>query len=497
MSQRLLILGAVSPTLQTQRMALPSLEVEVAPTLTVALQRLRTQTYIGALIDIDADTDLGIELCDHLRQDEAFQGIRIAVLSAKPKPEALKRIRPLRTGMDLFLPMPMNTANFQKAIEDWIPIPGEAFLPPPVDRAPGGPVFLEMTMPSPAPAASAAPPLAQSESTKTTKEGLVFPVWFGTNRKPNEAGNGFTSERHDCTTLGQVEVFVPEAHRFGEIGNAFWKRLLRFDLRDDHLRLQNVAPLARDSFYSGMLEELREARTEHAETHALIFLHGFNNTFEDAAIRAAQMGCDLKVPGPTAFFSWPSKGGVKDYAADEASIEASEGAIAEFLVDFLDTCKADKVHIVAHSMGNRGLLRALQRITADAQKTSKVRFDQIILAAPDVDRDVFQDLARNYPPFASRTTLYASAADKAVHLSALIHEHPRAGYFRPYTTVQGIDTVAVPDFDIDLLGHSYFAQAEALLHDIYDLMRHGQRPSERQRLHRIDLEGAEIWELQR
>ena len=31
--------------------------------------------------------------------------------------------------------------------------------------------------------------------------------------------------------------YVPEAHRFGETGTGFWRRLLRFDLRDDRLRL--------------------------------------------------------------------------------------------------------------------------------------------------------------------------------------------------------------------------------------------------------------------
>ena len=51
-------------------------------------------------------------------------------------------------------------------------------------------------------------------------EGVVYPVWFGTNRRPSATGDGFTGERHDRVT-GRVEVFVPEAHRFGETGKAF------------------------------------------------------------------------------------------------------------------------------------------------------------------------------------------------------------------------------------------------------------------------------------
>lgn len=325
--------------------------------------------------------------------------------------------------------------------------------------------------------------------------GAVYPVWFGTNRKPQ--GDGFSGERHDRTTLGRALVYVPEAHRFGETGTGFWRRLLRFDLRDDHLRLQEVALREREAFFAEINATMQTARDSGETPHALFFLHGFNVSFDEAAIRAAQIGYDLKVPGATAFFSWPSRGSVAAYPADKAGIEASEPAITEFLVDFATRCGAEKIHIIAHSMGNRGLLRALQRIAANAQMQGQVKFGQVFLAAPDVDRDLFLDLARLYPEHAERTTLYASDADKAVHLSAKLHDAPRAGYFKPYTVAAGVDTVAVPDFDIDLLGHGYFAQADALLHDIYDLMRHGTPPAQRQRLKPASDEGLSFWELRR
>ena len=328
-------------------------------------------------------------------------------------------------------------------------------------------------------------------------EGVVYPVWFGTNRKPNSQGTGFTGERHDRVTCGRVEVYVPEAHRFGETGTSFWKKLLRFDLRDDTLRVQRVERQERDAFFAEIHSAMQAARESGEAPHALFFLHGFNVTFEDAAIRAAQIGVDLKVPGATAFFSWPSRGSVVAYPADEASIEASERAITDFLVDFTANCGADKVHLIAHSMGNRGLLRALQRIVANAQTRGRVKFGQIFLAAPDVDRDLFLDLARLYPEHAERTTLYASDGDLPVHLSAKLHDAPRAGYFTPYTVAPGVDTVAVPDFDVDLLGHSYFAQAAALLHDMSDLMRHGEAPGKRQRIAPDVADGVSFWKIKK
>ena len=326
--------------------------------------------------------------------------------------------------------------------------------------------------------------------------GVVYPVWFGTNRRPDGRG-GFGAERHERTTRGRAEVFVPEGHRFGETGSSFWKKLRRFDLRDDTLRLQRVAEQEREAWLGEIGRAMRDARADGDAPHALVFLHGFNVSFEEAAIRAAQLGFDLKVPGATAFFSWPSRGNVTAYPADEATIEASERAITDFLVDFTTNCGAEKVHLVAHSMGNRGLLRALQRIAANAETRGRVKFGQVFLAAPDVDRDLFLELARLYPEHAERTTLYASDGDRAVHLSSRLRDAPRAGYFTPYTVAPGVDTVAVPDFDLDLLGHSYFAQAEALLHDMFDLMRLDAAPGKRQRLSPATSEGATFWRLAR
>jgi len=352
------------------------------------------------------------------------------------------------------------------------------------------------TQPAPPPVEATNTPVTPTEPAKNA----VYPVWFGTNRKPNAEGNGFTAERNETNTYGRVDVYVPEAHRFGETGNGFWTRLLRRDLRDDNLRVQYLEQQDEDQFFSEINAAIEAARETGNQPQALVYLHGFNVTFEDAAIRAAQIGYDLKVPGPVAFFSWPSRGKVEDYTVDEATIEASEGAITEFLIEFAAKCGTTNINIIAHSMGNRGLLRALQRISANAEMRSKVKFNQIILAAPDIDRGLFLNLASLYPQFSTRTTLYESDGDLPVYLSSRIHDAPRAGYFKPYTSASGIDAVAVPNFDVDLLGHSYYAQADALLYDIHDLLLHDSAPPLRQRVGNKPItmiDGNPVWELNR
>lgn len=347
----------------------------------------------------------------------------------------------------------------------------------------------------------ASPP--QSAPSLSVREGasddtaVLYPVWFGTNRERLEGGGGFGTARARKSVRGRVTVRIPRGHRFGETGSPWWKKLLRLDTREDTLRLSELGTLGPDAFYADIAETMREAEKHAGGSQALVFIHGFNVSFEDAAIRAAQIGHDLKVPGATAFFSWPSRGEVAAYPADEASIEASEGAIADFLVEFAERSTAGTIHVIAHSMGNRGFLRALQRIQADENRRDKVRLGQIFLAAPDIDCDLFTDLAHLYGKFARRTTLYASASDLPVHLSAKLHDAPRAGYFRPYTVTAGVDTIAVPDFDVDLLGHSYFAQAEALLHDIFDLMRNDCAPHGRQRLRSARDGELAFWQFDR
>jgi esterase/lipase superfamily enzyme/GNAT superfamily N-acetyltransferase len=309
----------------------------------------------------------------------------------------------------------------------------------------------------------------------------LYTVWFGTNRSPvdpTDPSKGFSVARDDKVHYGVCKVSIPRSHRLGSIGSSWWRRWIRWT--DDRLCIEERAGLTQEDFWRDVAKQMHLCGPD--ERQGLVFLHGYNVDFDEAAIRAAQIGCDLKVPGVTAFFSWPSCGTLLGYLVDEATIEASEHLIAQFLSDFVSRSGASRVHLIAHSMGNRGLTRALHRLVGSFS-ASQVPFGQIILAAPDIDSDLFGKLADVYPRFGQRTTLYASPKDRAVGASHWLHGYPRAGLTPPVTVVPGVDTVQVPSFDaLDLIGHGYFAEAEALLHDIFDLIRRNADPADRQRL---------------
>lgn len=325
----------------------------------------------------------------------------------------------------------------------------------------------------------------------------IYKVWFGTTRLPideSDLNKGFKNERGNGDVhYGKCNVFIPKSHRFGETGRSWFERWIKFDFENDNLKLKSIIPCRSESdFWSDLKNELSEN-----EGDALVFLHGYNNSFEDSAIRAAQIGFDLKVSGVTAFFSWPSKSDVSGYPDDVASIEASEEAITNFLLDFTKKSGATKVHLIAHSMGNRGLVRALNNIQHKLEKDSKVPFGQIILAAPDLDVQLFKNLAYLYPKLSERTTLYTSPKDKAVALSKWLHDYPRVGIVPPITIVKDIDTIKVEieGFSLFELGHGYFAEAESILHDIFDLLRHNSKPSDRQRLSQQQTEIGDVYWL--
>src|SRR4051812_8412529 len=90
--------------------------------------------------------------------------------------------------------------------------------------------------------------------------------------------------------------------------------------------------LQADAFWQRITSHLNGVAFD--ERSAVIFVHGYNVSFEEAALRAAQIGFDLSIKGAMAFFSWPSQGTLGGYAVDAATIEASKDVIADFMTDF-------------------------------------------------------------------------------------------------------------------------------------------------------------------
>jgi esterase/lipase superfamily enzyme len=114
-------------------------------------------------------------------------------------------------------------------------------------------------------------------------------------------------------------------------------------------------------------------------------------------------------------------------------------------------------------------------------KPASVQISQIILAAPDVDRDNFENIAAEIQGLAKGVTLYAASNDRALQVSRNFYGGiPRAGDVPPAgpLVLSGIDTIDVTTASTDSLSlnHSGYAENNHLLEDIGRLIQTGTRP---------------------
>jgi esterase/lipase superfamily enzyme len=270
---------------------------------------------------------------------------------------------------------------------------------------------------------------------------------------------------------------VPRDHRIGELEGP---SIFRLEFRDDPER--HIVVLQVRTGNAGEFNRVLADRLASSLRHeALLFVHGFNVTFEDALRRAAQISYDLAFDGPTVVFSWPSQGRLLplDYRRDERNAELSADNLRQVIVDLFARHPNTTVHAIAHSMGNRVLSSALQQIAADATVTA--RLQEVAMVAPDIDAELFRKAAGRIAGAAKRVTLYASSADAALKASQNFAGYPRAGQGgNNLVVVRGVDTVDASSVDTSILGlnHSYYADNTTFLSDLFHLLR-GRPPAER------------------
>jgi esterase/lipase superfamily enzyme len=268
---------------------------------------------------------------------------------------------------------------------------------------------------------------------------------------------------------GWCDVSIPETHTIAEIERpSVWKLEFHAD-PEKHIILQKVESEQEDRF----LSDVSAMVSTSPDKDAFVFVHGYNESFESAAIRTAQLAYDFGFKGAPIFYSWPSKGSLLGYTADEANVDETVENLKQFLEDVANRTGATTVHLIAHSMGNRALLNAITALAVDSNFKNYAQFGTVVLAAPDVDRDVFiKQIAAIQKP-QSKLTLYVSAKDQALEASHLLfHKEPRAGEGGSDSIVmEGLDTVDVSELSADALGHSYFADNRTVVRDLLEFLQ--------------------------
>lgn len=335
-------------------------------------------------------------------------------------------------------------------------------------------------------------------------------VFYGTNRRidfdPAEPASVFVhNERGAGLILGVADVWTPLEVKDGE---------LRERGVEPRPPRDNLPPEAQEHYFyvtriSGETEQVfvttlgeavgragaRSSR-EDDDRSLLLFVHGFNVEFEEALIKTAQLAFDLQYPypprpsAPQAFdpgvpvaFSWPSRGSLFAYGADEREADEADQALREFLNLLLsDRLDVERVNIVAHSMGNRVLTATLRDFAQEYRRLHQGREVEfrIIVAAADVDRSEFEAAAAHFSAYDPEVAIYTSNNDFAMYASEIVNRAVNEITGRPrarlgdsdgnnpfvygaegYVT---IDTTSVAPSDVGF-GHGYYANNEAVLND--------------------------------
>lgn len=300
-------------------------------------------------------------------------------------------------------------------------------------------------------------------------------ILFGTDRAPLHNGESgwYGSTRGEGMRYGVAEVSIPLRHRPGHLERPGLLRVILPEDPQKHVAVVAVQELDLDAWVTTLRLSLPTSTRA-----VLVFIHGYNVTFAEAARRTAQLSYDLAFDGIPILFSWPSSGSIAGYMADEATIEWATAHLQQLLSVISDRAGVSEINAIAHSMGNRALAEAVCRF---ADSRSSIRLNQVVLAAPDIDAKLFTDyIAPRLAALSRQCSLYASSGDAALALSQTVHAFPRAGQGEPDLVVApALDTIDASPVDMDLLGHGYFAENKQVIDDIFMVVRHDLPPPSR------------------
>jgi esterase/lipase superfamily enzyme len=317
---------------------------------------------------------------------------------------------------------------------------------------------------------------AELTDTATTMSSEIMgkqSVLFATNRhiKPGDFKlDAVTYDRSQITTYGEAVVSIPRSHRVGMTerpGRSFvlWKET---EDQGKHFVIQELSTLQDSEFLK---------RLGSGGDTTLVFVHGYNVAFADAIYKAAQIAFDANFDGPVMAFSWPSAGSILGYVRDNNSARFSAPQFLNTLRTLREQFPNQKIVLVAHSLGTDLVTEALHQASLSGDK---LNISELVLAAPDIDKDLFASRAKQIKQIAGNVTIYASSADKALLASKTGAWASRIGFVEEkgpnlIDGMEVIDVTAVGDSMLEL-NHGTFSGNRSVLDDLGRIIKTGTRP---------------------
>lgn len=295
-----------------------------------------------------------------------------------------------------------------------------------------------------------------------------------TTRAPSTVpGELFSGERGEQLALTDIMVSLPPGRQTGQVQ---WPKRVPPDPSREFATLEAQTLAGSRDARAWLGEHLPRSR------HVLIFVHGFNNRYEDAVYRFAQIVADSGAEVAPVLFTWPSRASIFGYNYDKESTNYSRDALEEMLQAVAKDPRVGEVTIMAHSMGTWLAMEALRQMAIrDGRVAPKI--GNVILASPDLDVDVFSRQWNNLGKRSPQFTIFVSRDDRALSLSRRISGSvDRLGQIdptqEPYRTefesagINVIDLTAVASGDS--LNHGKFAESPQVVQAIGNRILAGQ-----------------------
>jgi len=220
----------------------------------------------------------------------------------------------------------------------------------------------------------------------------------------------------------------------------------------------------------------------------VIYVHGYGEYFAKNCRRAALLQQRLGLENRMLLFSWPSSSYLT-YAGDARDLERSIDELNALLTLAAQTVGHDRVVLIAHSMGSRGVVDALKA------RGDEAKFGSAIFIAPDIRRDVFSENAAMLQRKVSDITVYASDSDRVLWLSTTVNASGRLGVAKEFDLEHATVIDITPTGTNDISGHLYHMLNPAVIEDLRALL--GTDPADTERaFRRVPGDTPGFWRLQ-
>jgi esterase/lipase superfamily enzyme len=295
-----------------------------------------------------------------------------------------------------------------------------------------------------------------------------------TRREAADPAVLFSGERQQDTSFASLSISIPPGHVTGDIA---WAQSGQPDPAR-HFAAAGARRLAPAAFTTSLRQRI--ART--GRSHVLVFVHGYNTRFDEAAFRFAQIVHDSEAKVTPVLFSWASWGTLSAYPYDRVSAEIARNGLESLLAKLANDPAVSEVSVLAHSMGGWLAVEAIRQMAIRNGRING-RIRNLMLAAPDIDIDVARQNSRDFGSYRPKVSLFVSRDDRALDVSRFIWGSrdrlgsidPDAEPYRSNLAKNGVDVIDLTSIKTgDRTGHAKFAQSAEVVRLIGGRLAAGQ-----------------------